>query len=46
MADRSRREKKNKLDKLAELRRAREGGGRDLKVSCRHARRAYILCIL
>lgn len=28
MADRSRREKKSKLDKLAELKRAREGGGR------------------
>lgn len=28
MADRSKREKKAKLDKLAELKRAREGGGR------------------
>ena len=28
MADRARREKKTKLDKLAELKRAREGGGR------------------
>ena len=32
MADRSRRERKNKLDKLAELKRAREGGGRNYKV--------------
>ncbi|KAJ7272585.1 DNA polymerase family B-domain-containing protein [Mycena haematopus] len=32
MADRSRREKKSKLDKLAEYKRAREGGGRVRKV--------------
>jgi hypothetical protein len=32
MADRSRREKKDKLDKLAEYKRAREGGKRTWKV--------------
>jgi hypothetical protein len=33
MADRARREKKAKLDKLAEYKRARDGGGRSWKVS-------------
>ncbi|OBZ74074.1 hypothetical protein A0H81_05939 [Grifola frondosa] len=32
MADRARRERKSKLDKLAEYKRAREGGGRSWKV--------------
>jgi DNA polymerase alpha subunit A len=36
MADRSRREKKSKLDKLAEYKRAREGGGRSWKVGVLH----------
>ena len=32
MSDRARRDRKSKLDKLAEYKRAREGGGRNYKV--------------
>lgn len=42
MADRARRAKQDKLAKLAELKRAREGGGRNFKV--RSALQVNILC--
>ena len=40
MTDRARREKQERLAKLAELKRAREGGGRSYKVLSRVARPA------
>jgi DNA polymerase alpha subunit A len=43
MTDRSRRDKMSKVDKLAEYRRAREGGSRSWKVSLTDASRSTIV---